>query len=108
MFGRHGSEILGTCADIRHDVATIEVAKLAVTAAAQDMGLGRRLCEAVFARDRGACRVMLVSSSRLPVALRLWESLGFRHCPLPRNPGSEPADGYMELDLPVPGFAHPG
>ncbi len=42
---------------------------------------------------------MLVSSSKLLAADRLYESLGFRHAPLPREPGYATADVYMELEL---------
>jgi hypothetical protein len=42
---------------------------------------------------------MLVSNSRLRVALRLYESLGFRYCPLPEVTKYEVADVCMVLDL---------
>jgi GNAT superfamily N-acetyltransferase len=72
-----------------------------VTASARGLGIGRRLSEAVldWARARGARKVVLVSSTRLGEALRLYERLGFEHQPLPPDPGYASADVYMELEL---------
>lgn len=97
-------EVLGTCAVIPHGRGVVELAKLAVAPAAQGQGLGRRLVEAclAFARERDTRRVVLVSSSRLPAALRLYQAMGFRHRPLPADVPYATADVYMELDLAVP------
>ena len=91
----------------RHTIAgafrdeQIELAKLAVSPAAHGRGLGRRLSETVihFARNSGARRVILVSSTKLVAAVRLYESLGFRRAPMPSDVSYETADVYMELDL---------
>jgi len=53
------------------------------------------------ARDAGARRVHLFSSSRLGGALRLYKSMGFRRRPLPGDAGYATADVYMELELSV-------
>jgi putative acetyltransferase len=97
-------DVLGTCAVIPHGAGVVELAKLTVTPAAQGQGLGRRLVEAclAFAREHDIRRVVLVSSSRLPAALRLYEAMGFRHRPLPADVAYATADVYMELDLSVP------
>ncbi len=47
----------------------------------------------------GARKMVLVSSSRLGAALRLYETLGFRHVPPPDQPAYATADVYMELEL---------
>ena len=93
--------VIGTCAAIRHTHDEIELAKLAVSPSAQGRGLGRRLSETVihFARESGARRVNLVSSTKLVAAVRLYESLGFRHAPMPLDVSYETADVYMELNL---------
>lgn len=95
------AQVLGTCAAIRHEPGVLELAKLAVTPAARGRGLGRALALAVldYARRAGARRVILVSSSKLIQALRLYESLGFRHRPAPADSGYATADVFMELDL---------
>jgi GNAT superfamily N-acetyltransferase len=101
FFAVEGNRVLGTCAAIPREDGTIELAKLAVTPDAQGRGLGRALSVAVieFARGRGVNRVYLVSSSVLGPALRLYETLGFRHLPFPWPPPYTDADVYMELDI---------
>jgi hypothetical protein len=44
-------------------------------------------------------RVVLVSSTRLGAALRLYEKLGFEHRPPPAVQAYATADVYMELEL---------
>jgi ribosomal protein S18 acetylase RimI-like enzyme len=99
-----GDEVLGTCALIPYQPGILELAKLAVAPEARGRGLGRALVEACLglARRRGIGRVVLVSSSRLGAALSLYESLGFRRGPLPRDVPYATADVYMELDLSAP------
>jgi GNAT superfamily N-acetyltransferase len=101
FFAVDGDRVLGTCAAIPREDGTIELAKLAVRPDAQGRGLGRALSVAVieFARGRGVNRVYLVSSSILGPALRLYETLGFRHLPFPWPPPYTDADVYMELDI---------
>jgi GNAT superfamily N-acetyltransferase len=94
-------DVVGTCAVIRHDEDTFELAKMAVTPAFQGVGVGRRLGEAAiaFARERGARRMTLLTNSRLHPAMRLYEDLGFEQRPMPSGPGYARADVYMELTL---------
>ena len=96
-----GAEVIGSCAMIPHDIGVVELAKLAVDARVQGHGLGRRLTEAAltWARRRGAQKVILLSSTKLQAALRLYERLGFQYGPLPADPGYQTADIYMELSL---------
>ena len=101
LFALEGDVVVGTCAIIRLDAATFELAKLAVVERVRGKGVGRRLTVAAIeiARSRGAARVVLVSNRRLVVALRLYETLGFEYAPLPPDPGYTTADVYMKLDL---------
>ena len=101
FFAVEDHRVIGTCAAIPRDDGTMELAKLAVTAAAQGRGLGRALSTAVieFARARQPKCLYLVSSTRLGPALRLYETLGFRHLPFPWPPPYTDADVYMELDV---------
>ena len=98
---RRNDEVVGTCAVVPHADGVLELLKLTVAPAAQGLGLGRRLVEAclVHARGRGARRLVLLSSSKLGAALRLYEGLGFRRAPMPPDAVYVTADVYMELDL---------
>jgi len=96
-------DAVGCCALIRLEDATFEVAKMAVTPAWQGRGLGRKLLEHVIhqARQLKAKRLYLETNSRLVPAIRLYESLGFRHLPADRVIPSpyQRADVYMEFFL---------
>jgi len=87
--------VRGTCAVLRHDAETCELAKMAVAPAARGRGYGDRLVEAAiaFARGAGARRLMLVSNSRLAPALMLYRKHGFLDVPL------HPANGYSRADV---------
>jgi putative acetyltransferase len=87
--------VRGTCAVIRHDAETFELAKMAVEPSAQGRGYGDRLVEAAvgFAREAGARRLMLVSNTRLSPALKLYRKHGFHEVPL------DPANGYSRADI---------
>ena len=93
--------VVGTAAVVPHGPGEMELAKVTVARAARGAGLGRRLTEACVAeaRARGARRLVLVSSSKLGSALRLYESMGFMHKPLPPVLPYRSADVYMELEL---------
>jgi putative acetyltransferase len=101
FFALRGSEVVGTCAALPRDQTTVELVKLAVLESARGRGLGRKLTEAVieWARRRQARKLVLVSSTKLQQALRLYERLGFRYGELPADTGYETADIYMELTL---------
>lgn len=101
FFAMQGPNAIGTAAAIRMTPRTFELAKLSVDPAAQGLGAGRRLCDAVlaFARDAGATEVVLTSNKVLTSAIRLYESLGFRHAPLPADVRYETADVFMRLAL---------
>jgi putative acetyltransferase len=99
---RHG-EAVGCCALLAMVPGEFEVAKMAVTESSQRAGVGRRLLEEVIAvaRDAGATRLFLETNRKLGAAIRLYESLGFRHLPPERVIPSPYArsDVSMELDL---------
>jgi ribosomal protein S18 acetylase RimI-like enzyme len=93
--------VLGTCAVLRVDPGVVELAKLAVDPAAQGRGIGRRLTLSALehARSLGAEKVVLVTNHKLTSAIRLYESLGFAHAPVPTDTCYATADVYMELPL---------
>jgi putative acetyltransferase len=96
-----GERVIGTCALIPAGTRIVELAKLAVAPDAQGRGIGRRLTIAAMARaiELGAERMILVSNNRLVAAVRLYESLGFKHAPLPVGLAYATANVYMELEL---------
>lgn len=101
FFAVDDGNVVGTCAAIRVPPSTVELAKLAVSPEAQGRGIGRRLCDQViqFARGVGATEVELTSNTALVSAIRLYESLGFRHAPLPAVVRYVSVDVYMTLRL---------
>ena len=93
--------IVGTCAIIIKNKKTVELAKLAVLKNIRGRGVGRKLTiESVkHAKGMGAKTIILVSNKKLSTAIRLYESLGFKHAPIPDDIGYETADIYMEFKI---------
>jgi GNAT superfamily N-acetyltransferase len=79
---------------------------MAVTPAFQGLGLGRKLLLAVLEAGRGlgARRFYLETNHILATAIRLYESVGFKHIPPLRVTPSDyaRADVYMEMFLDRP------
>jgi GNAT superfamily N-acetyltransferase len=79
------------------------VAKTAVEPSYQGAGIGRRLLHAAIdeGRKAGAQRLYLETNHVLTPAIRLYESVGFKHIDANRITPSpyERADVYMELIL---------
>jgi ribosomal protein S18 acetylase RimI-like enzyme len=91
---------VGCCALVPTGPGEFEVAKMAVTASCQGMGLGRRILGAVIegARTSGARRLFLETNHTLAPAIHLYESMGFRHmAPIPTK--YVRADVFMEMLL---------
>jgi GNAT superfamily N-acetyltransferase len=101
FFAMQGAAVVGTCAAICASPTTVELAKLSVDPSARGLGVGRRLCEAVLdhARRVGSTEVVLTSNTALVDAIRLYESIGFQHAPLPADLRYETADVFMRLSL---------
>lgn len=87
---------IGTVALMPQGDGLWELTKMAVSPPARGRGIGRRLMEAVLDlyRTLGGRGLFLESSSKLPTALALYESVGFHHHPAPR-PGSH----YARADV---------
>jgi len=99
LLARHQGQIVGTCALIRAGRSRVELSKMAVTSRLQGLGIGRRLLLAAIAQftRMNARTLFLESNSRLAPALGLYESVGFRHAPRPRNSSHYArSDVYME------------
>jgi DNA-binding MarR family transcriptional regulator/N-acetylglutamate synthase-like GNAT family acetyltransferase len=83
FFARIKGEIIGTCAAIKIDDNTYELAKMAVTEKAQGKQAGKKLAFAVlgFAYSNEAKSVILETNSGLHSAISLYESIGFKSVP---------------------------
>ena len=84
FLARVGSEIVGTCALLRHTENRYELAKMAVTREYRGQGIGRRLAEAAIQkmREMKVGSLVLATSKLLKPANMLYESLGFRYVPM--------------------------
>jgi putative acetyltransferase len=103
FFATAAERCIGCCALIRTKDKEFEVAKMAVEPSYQGVGIGRRLLQAVIeeARRAGAQRLYLETNHVLTPAIRLYESVGFKHIDPNRVVPSlyARADVYMELIL---------
>jgi putative acetyltransferase len=101
FFATANNQCIGCCALRRLSETEFEVAKMAVTQSFQGAGIGRKILEAVLVAGRamGARRLYLETNHKLTPAIRLYESVGFRHIPPERIVPSVyvRADVYMEL-----------
>jgi putative acetyltransferase len=95
-----GERAIGCCALIPMTDGGFEVAKMAVSPQARGQGLGRRLLEAceTAAREAGANRLYLETSSTLKPAGKLYRSFGFVDLPPHPSPYVR-ADVWMEKRL---------
>jgi putative acetyltransferase len=103
FFAVRDGQTVGCCALRAIAPAEFEVAKMAVTESCRRSGIGRQLLEKAIAEARalGARRLYLETNRNLSPAIRLYESLGFRHLPAERivpSPYAR-ANVYMELFL---------
>ena len=103
FFAAAGERCVGCCALIRLKEKEFELAKMAVEPSYQRSGIGRNLLHAAIecARSMGAKRLYLETNHALTPAIRLYESLGFKHIDPTRIIPSAyaRADVYMELIL---------
>ncbi len=103
LLALRNDELVGCCALVVMGAGEFEVAKMAVSPSHQGAGIGRRILEESIATARalGATRLYLETNHVLAAAIRLYESVGFRHLAPERIVPSpyERADIYMELYL---------
>ena len=92
---------IGCCALVATGPAEFEVAKMAVTESAQGLGIGRLVLKATIeaARSIGATRLFLETNHRLTTAIRLYESVGFRHIPPERRKASPYARSDVQMEM---------
>lgn len=101
LFAEIDGRCVGCCSLLRSGDNEFEVAKMAVTAARQGSGIGRRLLAATIeaARAAGARRLFLETNHVLTPAIRLYESVGFRHLPAERCEPSPYARSDVQMEL---------
>jgi ribosomal protein S18 acetylase RimI-like enzyme len=109
FFVMDGTEVLGTCAVLRHSTEECEIAKMAVAPAARGRGLGDRLMQAAidFAEKSGTRRLVIVSNTVLEPALRLYRKYGFHEVPLQSDGRYRRANIRLERELGVRVSAEP-
>jgi ribosomal protein S18 acetylase RimI-like enzyme len=92
-----GAEAIGCVALIPMGQGAFELSKMAVSPHCRGRGIGRRLLEHAIAQARsfGASSLFLGSSTKLPAAIHLYESVGFRHV----NPETLPPMQYARADV---------
>ncbi len=92
-----GDEKVGCVALIPMGGAVYELAKMAVAPHFRGQGFGRKLLLHAMEQVRalGAKSLFLGSSTKLPAAVRLYESVGFGHVPS----GELPPMGYTRADV---------
>lgn len=103
LIARDGEERIGCVALLHVEDGVAELAKMAVAPDRRGSGIGRRLITAAIdlARERGVRRLVLESNRSLTPAVRMYESVGFRHVS-PETHAPTPyarADVFMDLDL---------
>jgi ribosomal protein S18 acetylase RimI-like enzyme len=94
------NEVAGTVAMQKVNETTFEMAKLAVNKKFQGQNIGKILIETCidFAKQKNAKTIMLMSSTKLDVALHLYKKYNFIEVPLDENDYAR-ADIQMELYL---------
>lgn len=100
FFAKYQDEIVGTCAMIKMNDDTFELAKMAVTDRAQGKSIGWLLGQAIIqkAKSLGAKKLYLESNTKLEPALRLYQKLGFQRIVGKPSP-YERCNIQMELEL---------
>ena len=101
FLARYQDRIVGTCALLLLEDGSFELAKMAVSPAAQGLGIGLRLGEAAIAQARhlGVRRLYLESNTKLTPALQLYHKLGFRKTVAGQPSPYERCNIQMELLL---------
>lgn len=94
------NEPVGTCAIVKRDDATYELAKMGVAPHAKGKGIGYLLgCAcADKAKRLGATKLYLESNTLLKPAISLYQKLGFKKIAGPPSP-YERSNIQMELEL---------
>ena len=101
MFALIDGKVVGTVALIKRDKDVFELSKMAVTEEYQGLRIGQKLMYACidFAGKTGAKRLFLDSNTKLTPAITLYNKVGFREIPVPKDTPYERCNISMELFL---------
>jgi DNA-binding MarR family transcriptional regulator/GNAT superfamily N-acetyltransferase len=101
FFALLDDKVVGTCAVIKIDKSTYELAKMAVTKEARGMQAGKKLGLTVigFAISKGAKKVVLDTNTKLVAATNLYRKLGFIKMPYDYDDKYQRDLFRMELNL---------
>lgn len=104
LMARYAGKVAGTCALLKTDSQTFELAKMAVADEFKGRGLGFLLGQAVLgrARELNARRVFLDSNTSLTPAINLYRKLGFKRVDAQPSPYAR-CNIQMEILLQAPG-----
>ena len=103
FFAILNNKVVGTCAVIKIDDFSFELAKMGVTEKAQGKQIGKKLAltSIGYAVEKGAVKLTLSTSIKLVVAFNLYKKLGFKEKMKKDDRRYKRALIYMELDLSV-------
>ena len=98
LYALNNDEAIGCCALKHRGDGVYELTKMAVTAAAQGLGIGRLLGEAAVARyhELGGSTLYLETHDSLTPAITLYETLGFSHAKSPFKSPYARSNVYMK------------
>ena len=101
FFAMQENEVTGTCAVLKVDEATFELAKMAVTEKAQGKQIGKKLCLTAigYAISNNGEKIVLDTNNKLEAAINLYRSLGFLAVPHQYNDKYKRNLLRMELNL---------
>ncbi|MBL4594465.1 MAG: GNAT family N-acetyltransferase [Flavobacteriales bacterium] len=101
LFALIDGKPIGTVALIKREEGVFELSKMAVTVDYKGLRIGQKLMYACidYAGQHGVKRLFLDSSRKLTPALTLYEKVGFKEIPVPKNTPYERCDIRMELYL---------
>ena len=79
FYAHYNNKIVGTVSLLKIDDTTFELSKMAVTDAAQGLGIGNKLMEHCIevAQQKGIKKLLLYSNRKLLTALYLYRKFGF-------------------------------
>ncbi|MDT8417339.1 MAG: GNAT family N-acetyltransferase [Lutibacter sp.] len=101
LFALIDEKVVGTVALIKRDNDVFELSKMAVIEKYQGLRIGQKLMYACidFAGRTGAKRLFLDSNTKLKPAISLYNKVGFREIPVPKDTPYERCNIRMELYL---------
>jgi len=101
LYARINDEIVGTVALMKRGSGVFELAKMAVTENYKGMRIGQKLMYACidYAGQNGVKRLFLDSNRKLTPALALYNKVGFKEIPVPKDTPYARCDIRMELYL---------